>query len=132
MPLPNLNPETQCNAKCKRTGKRCLRLRAWGCKTCMVHGARRPDSILRGANHPQYRHGRETLVARAERHEASTRLHHLVDLGNSIGLFVPGTKLKGRRPLKKIEDPLTNDAFKPRINRKCCRTKRRDCTKVII
>ena len=98
MPLPNLTPETQCTAKCKRTGKRCLRLKAWGCQTCMVHGARRQESILRGADHPQYRHGKETKEARSHRHETSKRLHNLVDLGNAIGLFRPPVKLRGRKP----------------------------------
>jgi hypothetical protein len=42
-----------------------------------MHGARRPETVRRGANHPQYRHGRETLVAKAER---SRRLKELGDL----------------------------------------------------
>lgn len=98
MPLPNLTPELQCKAMCRRNGKRCQNFKAWGQTVCRYHGARPPESILRGANHPQYRHGKETKEARAERHAASKRLHELVDLGNAIGMFLPKAKLRGRRP----------------------------------
>ena len=98
MPLPNLTPELQCKAICRRNGKRCQNFKAWGQPVCRYHGARPPESILRGANHPQYRHGKETKEARAERHATSKRLHQLIDLGNAIGMFRPGTKLRGRRP----------------------------------
>lgn len=64
----------------------------------MVHGARRPESILRGENHPQYRHGGETKEAKDNRREASKRLHDLVDIGNAIGMFQPFAKLRGRKP----------------------------------
>lgn len=98
MPLPNLIPELQCKAICRRNGKRCQNLKAWGQPVCRYHGARPPESILRGANHPQYSHGKETQEAKAHRRNASKRLHELVDLGNAIGMFEPGTKLRGRRP----------------------------------
>lgn len=98
MPLPNLTPENQCQAISRRTGERCKNFKAWEQSVCRYHGARRPETILRGVNHPQYRHGEETKEAKAHRRNASMRLHELVDLGNAIGLFQPGTKLRGRRP----------------------------------
>jgi hypothetical protein len=57
--------------------------------------------IRRGENHPQYKHGRETLESKAARKTAITQLHHLCDLGNQIGLFEKDTKLRGRRPKNK-------------------------------
>ena len=99
MTLPNLTPENHCLAISRRTGEQCKNFKAWGCPTrCRYHGARRPETILRDANHPQYRHGQETKEAKADRREASKQLHKLVDLGNAIGMFQPGTKLRGRKP----------------------------------
>lgn len=100
MPLPNLTPENQCQAISRRTGKRCLNFKCihWSQEVCRYHGARPPESILRGANHPQYRHGKETKTAKANRREASKQLHELVNLGNAIEMFLPGTKLRGRKP----------------------------------
>lgn len=98
MPLPNLTLENQCQAISRRTGDRCMNLKAWGCVTCRYHGARPPGSVLRGNDHPQYKHGKETQEAKAHRREASKQLHKLVDLGNAIGMFQPGTKLRGRKP----------------------------------
>ena len=34
-------------------------LRTYGCRTCRLHGARKPTSIKAGPNHPNYRHGQE-------------------------------------------------------------------------
>lgn len=65
---------------------------------CRYHGARHPETILKGANHPQYRHGNETIEARKRRREMSIHLLELLDLGNTIGMFQPGTKLRGRKP----------------------------------
>lgn len=98
MPLPNLTPDLQCQAISRRTGNPCQNFKAWGQSVCRYHGARPIETILRDANHPQYRHGQETKVAKANRRNASKRLHELVDLGNAIGMFQPGTKLRGRRP----------------------------------
>ena len=99
MPLANLTPEKQCQAISHRTGERCKNFKAWGCPTrCRYHGARRPETILRGANHPQFRHGNETKEAKNQRQKSSRRLHELVDLGNAIGMFQARTKLRGRKP----------------------------------
>lgn len=98
MPLPNLTPENQCKAISRRTGERCQNFKTWGQPVCRYHGARPPESFLRGTNHPQYRHGNETKEAKAHRRESNKRLHELVDLGNAIGMFQPGTKILGRRP----------------------------------
>lgn len=99
MPLPNLTPDNQCTAKCKRTGNRCLRLRAWGCRTCQYHGARRPGSIKRGKDHPLYKHGMHSKEGKAEHSKHLYELSQIEELGFAIGLLV-GTRTRGRKPTK--------------------------------
>jgi hypothetical protein len=98
MPLPNvLSGRTpQCRARSKRSLRRCLNPAALGCKTCRFHGARRPESVKRGHDHPQYKHGRETIEARRRRVEAMSRLRLLADLG-VLGGFLK-ERMSGRRP----------------------------------
>ena len=69
---------------------------AFGCKTCRFHGARRPETVRRGADHPQFVHGRETLEARRRRVEAMTRIRLLADLGVAGGFLQ--RRIPGRRP----------------------------------
>jgi len=100
MPLPAIQRfnANQCQAKSKRSGERCQNLAAFGMSTCRMHGARKPETILRGADHPQYKHGKETLEARENRRQAGVTLHALCDLGNEVGLFNVKLNLRGRRP----------------------------------
>jgi hypothetical protein len=97
--LPNVLNGTarRCTARCKsRNLDQCRNPAAFGCSTCRVHGARRPESVKRGQAHPQFRHGRETLEARQRRVEGMTRLRRLVDLGVAGGFI--RTRITGRRP----------------------------------
>jgi hypothetical protein len=66
-------------------------------KVCKFHGARRPSSIKRGADHPGYRHGQETLPAKAER---SAKLAELRDLEADMALVgvLEGPRWRGRKP----------------------------------
>ena len=101
MPLPNIiSGKTQrCTAKCKARGDQCRNPAAWECKTCRYHGARRPADIRRGANHPQYRHGGETIEAKAERHMMSVFFHDAENLMFALGMTAPGsTRTRGRKP----------------------------------
>lgn len=99
MPLPGImsGKAQRCIAKCKARGDRCLNPAAWGCKTCRYHGARRPSSIKRGASHPQYKNGQETLEAKAERNLRLVELRELEALSFAIG-FAVGPKWRGRKP----------------------------------
>ena len=97
--LPNVlnGSARRCTARCKsRNLEQCRNPAAFGCSTCRVHGARRPESIKRGPSHPQYRHGQETLEARRNRVEAMTRIRFLTDLGVAAGFI--RTRISGRRP----------------------------------
>jgi len=76
MPLSWLDskPEKRCSAKAKSKKKRCLNPVAYGCRTCRLHGAGKKNSIKRGEEHANYRHGLETLTAKTQR---KTKLHKL-------------------------------------------------------
>ena len=88
MPLPNISSgKTQrCSAKCKARGDQCRNPAAYGMMVCRYHGARGPETIRLGANHPQYRHGGETLEAKAERSRRLAELRELEVLAFALGV----------------------------------------------
>lgn len=61
-----------------------------------MHGGRRLDLFKRGADHPNYRHGKETLEAKKARHDASVQFRELWEMGRQIGMFEG--RLVGRKP----------------------------------
>ena len=79
MPLPSVSKHhaAQCTARAKSTKQRCLNPAAYGCRTCRLHGARKRISIKRGKDHPNYRHGTETLQSKQQR---SIKLAELRDI----------------------------------------------------
>lgn len=99
MPLPNVTSgKTQrCKAKCKARGDQCRNPAAYGTMVCRYHGARKPETIMRGADHPQYSHGGETLAAKAERSRRLTELRQLEALSFALGI-ANGHRWKGRKP----------------------------------
>jgi hypothetical protein len=66
-------------------------------RVCRYHGAKKPDTIKRGADHPQYRHGGETLKAKAERSRKLTELRELEALSFALGL-ASGMRWRGQKP----------------------------------
>jgi hypothetical protein len=99
MPLPNVVNSTalRCRAKCKATGMRCLNPAAFGMPVCRCHGARRPETIKRGKSHPNYIHGDQTLVSKAERSATLVTLRELEALSFEMGL-AKGYRWRGRKP----------------------------------
>jgi hypothetical protein len=99
MPLPNIRNKfaLQCQAKAKHTGNQCLNLAAYGGRVCRFHGARKPQSILRGDQHPNYKHGKETKEAKANRSAGLTRLRRVEEMMVESGLFAM-QRSKGRKP----------------------------------
>lgn len=69
MPLPSVasGHAKQCEAICRSRGERCKNPAAFGMRTCRYHGARRATTVLRGEDHPQFRHGLDTTEAKALR-----------------------------------------------------------------
>jgi len=101
MPLPSVSQHSasQCTARAKATKHRCLNPAAYGCRTCRLHGARKPNSIKRGIDHPNYRHGTETLEAKRQRSEGLARLREIEDDLIRRGL-IRSKRTVGRKPSK--------------------------------
>ena len=101
MPLPAIRNKNakQCKAKSKHSQVRCLNPAAYGMPVCRFHGARKPETILKGKDHANYQHGKETLHAKQQRHEKSRELAELEDIGFAIGMF-SGTRTRGRKSVK--------------------------------
>lgn len=100
MPLPSVARfgALQCKATAKHTGSRCLNPGAFGMKVCRYHGARRAQTIKRGKEHPNYKHGGDTLEVRSDYRIRMKEIQELEALGHAAGLFVgartPGPKIK--------------------------------------
>lgn len=109
MPLPSmlLFSAKQCTANSKRTGLPCNNPAAYGCRTCRMHGARRPESIKRGKDHPNFVHGNRTLQAELEQSAASRRLQQLEDSMHVLGMTTAkrsrGRKANGYYKIKSVE-----------------------------
>jgi hypothetical protein len=99
MPLPGIisGKAKRCSAKCKSRGDRCFNPTAYGMAVCRCHGARRPETVMRGPNHPQYKHGQETLEAKKERSLRLAELRELEELSYALELNT-GTRWRGRKP----------------------------------
>jgi hypothetical protein len=109
MPLPSMRlfSAKQCTAKSKRTGLPCNNPAAYGCKTCRMHGARKPESIKRGKDHPNFVHGNRTLQAESEQSAASRRLQQLEDAMHVLGMTTAkrsrGRKANGYYKIQSVE-----------------------------
>jgi hypothetical protein len=101
MPLPTVTETNRCTARTKsRNLEPCLNPRAYECKTCRVHGARKPATILRGKDHPAYTDGSQTLEARAKYSAAASRLRTLEQMMVGTGMVSAGfNRTRGRKPL---------------------------------
>lgn len=82
---------------------------AFGMGVCRYHGARRPDTVKRGVDHPRYRHGRETREAKARRHLMTVFFHEAEALMHALDMVTPGARrLRGRKP-KDVSAQLGDD-----------------------
>jgi hypothetical protein len=102
MPLPGVGDTVkQCTARAKHSGARCRNpaVVCWGGsgRVCRMHGARKAGTVRRGVEHPQYRHGEETLEAKAERSRKLAELRDLEALSCALGI-VSGPRWRGRKP----------------------------------
>ena len=99
MPLPSVvhHHALQCRAKSKRSQQRCKNPAAFGMPVCRFHGARRALTVLRGLNHPNYRHGEETLEQKMARSRELATLATLEQQLYELGMTTL-TRTPGRRP----------------------------------
>jgi len=99
MPLPFVvtGRAPQCTARAKHSRQRCLNPAAHGMPVCRNHGARRPETVIRGAAHPQFRHGNETQASKATRSAKLTELRDLEASMFTLGVL-QGKRWPGRKP----------------------------------
>jgi hypothetical protein len=98
MPFPAIiHGAARCHATAKHSGSQCKNPAAFGMAVCRLHGARRPATIRRGASHPNYRHGDETLEAKAERSARLVELREIEALMVKTGTLI-GPRWRGRKP----------------------------------
>jgi hypothetical protein len=99
MPLPSVTrwSAPQCTARAKNSRMRCLNPAAHGMPVCRKHGARRPETVIRGAAHPQFRHGNETQAAKAARSAKLAELRDLEAAMFTLGV-IQGKRWPGRKP----------------------------------
>ena len=88
-------PSKRCTAVNRRSGLRCKNPKAFGCKTCRYHGARK---IQTSVNAPNFIHGENTKEALLERRRGLRELYRLYLLGLMYGMFKKGSRLRGRPP----------------------------------
>jgi hypothetical protein len=99
MPLKCItNGALQCQVTSKRSKIRCKNAAAYGCRSCVVHGAHLSRNVLRGECHPNFKNGNESKSSRAQRSRKQAELRYLIDLGNHQGLFRKKFSVVGRPP----------------------------------
>ncbi len=111
--LPSISKQgaKQCTALSKRTKLPCNNPAAYGCKSCRMHGARRPSSIKRGKDHPNYVHGERTLDAEKKSSEQSLKLQQLEDAMHVLGMTT-AKRSRGRKALGYVKVNSVNDIKK--------------------
>ena len=89
MPLQSITKyhAVKCSANSKRTGLPCNNPAAYGCKTCRMHGARCPESIKRGKDHPNFVHGERSLEGIKRHREVMSRIKMLSKLAKRLGMI---------------------------------------------
>lgn len=111
MPLQSvLNGAKRCSNLTKRTKQPCKNPAAYGCKTCRMHGARKPESIKRGKDHVNFVHGGRTLEAQQEQSATSRRLQQIEDAMHILGMTTAprsrGRKAAGYRKVTSLDEIL--------------------------
>ena len=99
MPLPSVTrwSAQQCTARAKHSQQRCLNPAAHGMPVCRNHGARRPETVKRGPDHPNFKIGEQTHSAKAARRAKLTELRDLEASMVTLGML-QGKRWPGRKP----------------------------------
>lgn len=119
MPLPAViaGYAPRCSARSRTTGSRCWNPAAFGMATCRYHGARRPQTVRKGEEHPRYKNGRETQQAKQQRSQALARIalyeEVLAQAGQLCGPRTRGPKPKERPAAKPSSKDQASSAAKP-------------------
>jgi hypothetical protein len=97
MPLPSVlkHGALRCHAKSKSTQAQCGNPAAFGMSVCRYHGARK--TVLNGKAHPNYRHGEQTLAAKAARSAGLAELRMLEGMMHDLKM-TSAKRMVGRKP----------------------------------
>ena len=89
MPLPSVEKHgaSRCHAKSKSTGKQCGNPACLGSSVCRYHGFRKPETVLRGKQHPNYVHGERSLEGIQRHIETMQRIKMLIKLAKQLGMI---------------------------------------------
>jgi hypothetical protein len=102
----------RCKAQSSRTKLQCAKPALKGKAVCQFHGGLSTGPRTQeGKNRIRarhWRHGEETIEAKAERSAKSVMFRYLTDLGNHCNLFYGQIKTRGRPPSGYIELDLTD------------------------
>ena len=91
MPLPSVEKygARRCHAKSKSTGKQCGNPACLDSISgvCRYHGYRKPETVLRGKDHPNYVHGERSLEGIKGHREVMSRIKMLTKLARKLGMI---------------------------------------------
>jgi hypothetical protein len=92
----------RCKAQSARTKLQCAKPNLKGKAVCGHHGGYSTGPRSRGGKDrirvAHWKHGKETIEAKAERSAKSVMFRYLNDIGNNVGLFYKQLKTRGRPP----------------------------------
>lgn len=102
----------RCKAQSSRTKLQCSKPALKGKTVCQFHGGRSTGPKTKEGKEriraAHWKHGEETLEAKAERSEKSVMFRYLTDLGNHVRLFYKQLKTRGRLPSGYVQLDLTD------------------------
>lgn len=89
MPLPSVEKfgAKRCHAKSKSTGKQCGNPACLRSVVCRYHGYRKPESIKRGKDHPNFVHGERSLEGIQKHREVMGRIKMLTKLAKQLEMI---------------------------------------------
>ena len=89
MPLPSVEKygAKRCHAMSKSTRQQCGNPASLGSTVCRYHGYRKPETILRSKDHPNYVHGERSLESIQRHRETMQRIKMLIKLAKKLGMI---------------------------------------------
>lgn len=102
MPLLYITDDNLCSATARSTGKPCKNPKAFGCRTCRVHGAHRSRNVQRGTDHYNFKDGERTRSKVNARSRSRREIREILALGLQHGIFInprTGKPAKSKRAL---------------------------------
>lgn len=89
MPLPSVLKygAKRCHAMSKSTRQQCGNPACLGSTVCRYHGYRKPETILRNEEHPNYVHGERSIEGIKRHREVMGRIKMLTKLAKDLKML---------------------------------------------